>query len=114
MSRRNELHEKLKDFLGSDAVYFNPPTGFKIKQYPCIVYNRESSDVKFANDHPYLIFQPYSITLICKSPDEGEPWRDENSDDALYRRFIKSFDKCTHDRHFISDGLSHDVYKLWY
>ena len=114
MSRRNELHEKLEDFLGSDSVYFNPPPGFKIKQYPCIVYNRESASVNFANDHPYLIFQPYSIALICKSPDEGEPWRDENSEDALYRRFLKYFDKCSHDRHFISDGMAHDVFKLWY
>lgn len=114
MSRRNELNEKLKEFLGSDAVYFNPPTGFKLKQYPCIVYNREAVDTRYANDETYLLFQPYSITLICKSVDEGEPWRDAESEDALYRRFLKFFPKCSHERHFISDGLSHDVYKLWY
>ena len=114
MSRRNELHDKLREFLGSDAVYFNPPTGFKIKQYPCIVYNRERMEVNYADDNPYLLFQPYSITLICKSVDEGEPWRDPDSDDALYRKFQKSFRKCSHDRHFISDGLSHDVFRLWY
>ena len=113
MSRRNELHEKFEEFLGNKNVYFNPPKSLML-QYPCIVYNRESTMVKYANDDPYLLFQPYSVTLICKSVDEGEPWYTEGSDDALYRRFLKSFRKCSHDRHFVSDGLSHDVFKLWY
>ena len=114
MSRRIELDDKLKEFLGSEEVYFNPPTGFKMKRYPCIVYNREPAVTKHANDGSYLLFQPYSITLICKSVDEGEPWYTPDSDDALYRKFLKTFPKCAHDRHFVSDGLAHDVFRIWY
>lgn len=114
MSKRNILHEKFQEFLGSDAVYFNPPAGFKLKQYPCIVYNRSKLDVKYANDQTYLMLQPYDVTLICKSVDEGEPWHDEDSDDALYRKFQQAFRTCSHNRHFVNDGLSHDNYTIWY
>jgi len=114
MSRRNQLHEKLVEFLGSDAVYFNPPTGFKLKQYPCIVYSRTKLDTERANDRTYLLFQPYQVTLICKSVDEGEPWRDEDSADALYRQLVSYFPHCSHNRHFINEGLSHDVYTIYY
>lgn len=114
MSRRNDFHEKLKEFLGSDAVYFNPPTGFKLKQYPCIVYNRSKLNVLYANNNPYLMYQPYSVTLICKSVDEGEPWYEEGSDDALFRKLIKFFPNCSHERHFVNEGLSHDVFNVYY
>lgn len=114
MSRRNELHEKLVEFLGSDAVYFNPPTGYKLKQYPCIVYSRAKLDTNYANNNTYLLFQPYEVTLICKSVDEGEPWYDAESEDALYRKLVKAFKYCKHNRHFINEGLSHDVYTIYY
>lgn len=114
MSRRNVLHEKLEEFLGSNAVYFNPPSGFKIKQYPCIVYNRSSMKVKYADNQAYFVTQPYDVTLICKSVDEGEPWHDEGSDDALYRKLLLTFPCCSHNRHFVNDGLSHDNYTIWY
>lgn len=114
MSRRNELHDKLVEFLGSNAVYFNPMTGFKIQQYPCIVYTRSKLQAKYANNNAYLLFQPYEVTLICKSVDEGEPWRDAESDDALFRKLLKSFKYCEHNRHFVNDGLSHDVFTIWF
>lgn len=114
MSRRNIFHEKLVEFLGSDAVYFNPKTGFKIQQYPCIVYNRAKLSALYANNQTYLLGQPYEVTLICKSVDEGEPWRDPDSEDALFRKLIKTFPKCSHNRQFNSDGLSHDVFTIWF
>ena len=113
MSRRNELHEKLIEFLGSDNVYFNPPTGFKLK-FPCIVYNRTKLDVRHANNNAYLLFQPYQVTYISKSVDDGEPWYDEDSSDATYRKLVRFFPYCSHERYFVNEGLSHDVYTIFY
>ena len=102
MSRRKELHSKLEEFLGSNSVYFNPPSNHKILEYPCIVYSRASLKTGYANNKPYLLKDTYEITLITKNPDEGESWLDPDSEDALYRKFEKTFIFCRHGRHFVN------------
>ena len=49
MTRRNELHEKFCDLLGSRNVYFQPPESVRLV-YPCIIYRLGNFNVKHADD----------------------------------------------------------------
>lgn len=100
--RRLELHEILCEFLGSRYVYFTPPESLKLN-YPCIVYQRRTGDVRFANNQPYNHQTQYQLTIIDPNPDSE--WVDKM---ALY------FPKSRPDSHFTSDNLNHDVFTLYY
>lgn len=102
MERRLELHEKLCDILGSRQCYFNPPESVKLK-YPCIVYNRENGDSRYAGNYLYRYYKSYSITVIDRNPDSEYP-------DTIHA----SFPLCQFERWFVSDGLSHWVLRLFY
>jgi len=101
-ARRLKLHELLVEALGSRNVYFEPPETIKMK-YPCIVYTRAGGNSKFSNDYTYKHDTRYTVTVIDYDPDSeiGE---------SLLRKFLK----CSYDRHFSSENLSHDVYTIFY
>lgn len=101
MGRRLDLHAELCTALGSKNVYFQPPTGFKMI-YPCIVYERERIESDHANNKPYLFANRYSVTVIEKDPESPVPNK------------IAAFPMCSHNRHFVSDNLHHDVFALYY
>lgn len=99
--RRIELQTLLEKILGSRNVYFQPPESIKLK-YPCIIYEREDENVKFADDLNYSRTKLYTVTVIDKNPDSDIP--DKISDLAY----------CIFQRHFTSDNLNHDVYRLYF
>lgn len=82
-------------------VYFQPPENFKMV-YPCIVYERSGIDARFANDAPYSHMKSYTITVIDKNPDTLIPDK------------VAMLPMCRFDRHFVSDNLNHDVFKIYY
>ena len=99
--RRIELQSLLEEILGSRNVYFQPPSSIALK-YPCIVYEREDENVKHADDSTYSRIKLYTVTVIDKDPDSEIP--DKISDLPL----------CTFQRHFTSENLNHDVYRLYF
>lgn len=100
--RRLQLHEILVSILGFEhQVYFQPPPSL-VMQYPCIVYNREQADSKFADNAMYLYKQRYSVTLIDRDPDS----------DKIIK--IASLPMTTHERWFAADDLNHDVFNLYF
>ena len=101
MHNRLDLHELLCEVLGSRNVYYSPPESVKIK-YPAIVYSRSDIDNKFANDSVYKQSHVYSITVI-----------DDDPDSEIVER-MSSIPKCKFDRHFVSDNLNHDLFRLYY
>ena len=101
MGSRLDLQTKLEEILGSRNVYFQPPESVKI-QYPCIVYQRSSIDVKFANDNPYSKVKKYTVTVIDKNPDSDIP-------DKLIL-----LPQCIFTRHYTADNLNHDSYNLYF
>jgi len=101
MDRRLELHEILVTLLESENVYFQPPESIQMN-YPCIVYNRDGKDEKFANDKLYFGKKRYSITVIDVDPDSEIP-------DKVAELPLTSF-----NRHFTTDNLNHDVYSIYY
>ena len=101
MDRRMELHQKLKNILGSNKVYFQPPPSVKMT-YPCIVYERSAIHTINADNLNYLNRVRYTITLITDSPE------------SAFVKKILEMPMCSYDRFFTSDGLNHDVFSLYY
>ena len=101
MGKRVDLHAILISLLGLPNVYFQPPPTIQLK-YPCIIYQRQAKKEVFADDKLYLSKKRYSITVVDKDPDSEIPDK------------IASLNQTTFDRHFVADGLHHDVYSCYY
>lgn len=97
---RYELQARLKQIC--DNVYFDPPENIRMS-YPCIVYERSRGDHQYSNDKTYVFTNGYSLTVISANPD-----------DSLRYQLIDVFPKMRFDRHYVADGLHHDVFTLYY
>lgn len=98
---RVELHSKLVAILGSEYVYFQPPSTVKMK-YPCIIYKRDEQDTKFANNRLYMGMQRYSVTVVDPDPDSLIPSK------------LMALRYCSFVTHYPADNLNHDVYTLYF
>lgn len=67
--RREIFHERLTEDIGY-AVYFRPPTGFRIDRYPCIVYDISDTDIAYADNSMYVPFIKYEVTLLTRDPED--------------------------------------------
>ena len=101
MASRLELQSKLEELLGSKNVYFQPPSSMKMN-YDAIVYSRKGIDNTFANNAVYRQDNSYTVTVISRQPDP----------EVLDK--ISRLPKCRFDRYFVSDGLNHYVFTLYY
>lgn len=101
MKHRLELQNLLEQTLGSRNVYFQPPTGLQIK-YPCIVYGLNNYRNSHANNGVYKQDDCYSITII-----------DEDPESEIVDK-VSFFPKCTFNNHFVTDGLYHTVFTIYY
>jgi hypothetical protein len=101
MAQRLELQTLLRDILGSDNVYFQPPPTL-LMEYPCIVYSRDWEMINYADDYPYKHRKRYQVTVIDRDPDGGIGDR------------IAALPLCVYDRFYTVDNLNHDVYKLFF
>lgn len=101
MNHRYELHELLCKILGSRNVYFQPPENVRLK-YPCIVYER--SDIRNSNAENDVYRQTfhYMITVIDPDPD------------SIIVNSLSKQPKIRFNRHFVMDGLNHDVFSIYY
>lgn len=100
-SRRIALGNLLKETSGIDRVYFQPFEGFKL-EYPCIIYNRDTSDVDHADNSPYRVDKRYLVTVIDRDPDSPIPDR------------IEWLPRTTFERFFIKDQLNHYIFKIYH
>ena len=68
MRNRYEFDDILRDVLGNDHVYFQPPTSIKMS-FPAIRYSVNDYDTMNANNKHYIIETSYEVILISKDPD---------------------------------------------
>lgn len=101
MNRRLKLHQILREVLGSDNVYFQPPTSVKMV-YPAIVYKRQSIDAKFANNNLYGSVMGYMVSVIDPNPDSEIP------------RKILQLPMSSFSRHYTANNLNHDVFNVFF
>lgn len=100
MPSRIKFHEEL--VKACPNVYFDPPESLKMK-YPCIVYSRETSRTKYADDKIYNYRQGYQVTVIDKNPDSTIP--------ETLRRDLAMID---FSREYVADNLHHTVFRIYY
>lgn len=101
MADRVELQTVLENILGSRNVYFQPPESVKMS-YPAIVYSRDNIEGKFANNGTYKQDTAYEVIVIYKNPDSELPYD------------IAKLPYCRFSRHYVSDNLYHDAFKLYW
>lgn len=109
MASRLDLDAKLRQILGSDNVYFQPPESLKLK-FPCIVYKRTNGDTKYADDSPYSFTIAYQLTYISKDPD---PDLDENGK-TIIDKIAMHFPMSRYTTHFAKDNMNHDTFIVYY
>lgn len=100
-SPRLLLNDELKAILGSNNVYFQPPED-RVLEYPCIVYERDDTQILHADNIPYSVAQRYQVTYIDQMPDS-----------AVVEK-LKQRKLCRFQRHFATSGLNHDVFVLYH
>lgn len=101
MSKRVELGKLLKEILGSNNVYFQPPENFKMS-YPCIRYRLEGGDTLYADNVPYRFTRQYELVFIGKDPDS-----------EIINK-LAMLPMCRFDRPYVADGLNHYIYHIYY
>lgn len=104
MDRRPQLHQLLKAMLEpehSGNVYFQPPSD-EVMKYPCIVYKRDNLDTKSANNKPYMQTDRWLVTSIDRSPSSKVPFK------------IRSLPMSAFSRSFVTSGLNHTAYTLYF
>lgn len=101
MAPRSELQTLLSEILGTNNVYFQPPTNIVLK-YPCIVYKRDLSEIKFADNLPYSNMTRYQVTVIDENPDSAIPTK------------VAALPLCLFVRFYTADNLNHDVFNIFF
>lgn len=99
MAPRLDLQMLLETIVPN--VYFQPPTNVQLV-YPCIVYERDSGDTKFADDKPYSHTVRYQIVVIDRDPD------------SPILAQIAALPMCLFNRFYSADNLNHNVYNLFF
>ena len=102
MKSRIELNQKLCDILGSNNVYFQPPENLKLG-YPCIIYNRQAPDTKYADDLNYFRTKRYQIIVVDKNPDSTIP-----------DQIASAFENVREENSYVSNNFYHTSLILYY
>lgn len=102
LGQRPELQALLESLVGvGQKVYFQPPASIQMV-YPCIVYERDRLDTRFADNYPYRHTQRYQVTVI-----------DREADSLLIPK-VAALPMCVAVRHYTADGLHHDAFTLYF
>lgn len=98
---RLDLQNELETLLGSRNVYYQPPENLKM-EYPAIRYSKSGINSIYGNNIKYISRDVYDLVVIDKKPDNP---------------VIKKLLELTYtefDRHYVSDGLNHDIIRIFY
>ena len=98
---RLTLQTKLEDLLGSNHVYYQPPENLKM-EYPAIRYSKSDEEDIYANNIKYLSMSVYDLVVIDKKPDNP------------VIKTLLELPYSEFDRHYVADGLNHDIIRIFY
>ena len=102
MASRLNLQEELRDVLGSNNVYFQPPETVKMK-YDAIVYNLSNMRIDHADNINYKRHKQYDILVISR-----------DSENDIAERLLDHFQWIRFDRRYVANNLYHDALSLYY
>lgn len=101
-SRRLQLHSDLVNLLGTDNVYFQPPSNINIK-YPCIIYSLDNIEATKADNTVYSRTVKYRLTYVDAKPTS-----------IMVDNLSKLSPKIRFIRHYVVDNLNHYVFTIYY
>lgn len=102
MNKRLELHEKLKQLVGTNNVYFQPPASVQIS-YPCVIYSVGNGDAKRADNTVYLYTNSYDVLFIFKKPNL-----------EIIEQVLRFIPMCRFTRAYVADNLNHYAFTIYY
>lgn len=100
-TRRMQLHKMLLDIVGTNNVYFQPPSTVKMK-YPCIRYSLSADSPKYADNMAYLNRDKYTVMVI-----------DPHAESRL-RHEVRKLPLCSLKNAYTADNLHHFVFDLYF
>jgi hypothetical protein len=98
---QSQLHEILVALPGVTDAYFQPKTNDQL-EYPCITYTRDDSFVSHADNLKYLLKKRYTVIVIDRNPDSAIP------------DLVESLPFTKFDRSYVSAGLNHYAFNLYF
>jgi hypothetical protein len=101
MGQRLELQTLLEEMIAPHMVYFQPPQDIAMT-YPCIVYQWDDLNTDHADNVKYRSLKRYQLTVIDRKPDS------EIAD------AVKELPYTRFDRFFVTDGLNHTVFQMFF
>lgn len=101
MDQQPLLQTLLSSIAGVNKAYFEEPTA-DMMEYPCIIYKLDRRESLHANNAPYQKSKRYQVTVI---DDDGL---------SLIPDAVADLPKCSHERRFVTSGLYHDVFNLYF
>jgi hypothetical protein len=101
MGKRVDLQALLEQIPGPRKVYFQPPANVAM-EYPVILYERDYAETTYANNAPYRYTKRYQVTVIDRNPDSEIPDK------------VAALPLCKFNRHFVTQGLHHDVFNIYF
>lgn len=97
---RLEFHKILQSILGSNQVYFQPPSSQRI-YYPAIIYSVAPFNKAYADNFGYILTDHYLVTHITKDPNSTTP------------RELARMPYTRQDQAYRKDGLYHAVFSVY-
>lgn len=101
-TRRAALHMALRNLLGNNNVYYQPPESSKIN-YPCILYELDNIHIRAADNLVYRRKYRFRITVV-----------DTDATSDIADAVSKAFASIKYIRHYNSGELNHFVFTVNY
>lgn len=101
MGTRQQFQDLLSEIPEVKKAYFQPPEGYRM-EYPCIVYSRDDTYKRHANNNPYIIVYRYLVTAIDKRPDS-----------PIFRA-LELLPQSTFERAYAKGDLNHQVFEIYF
>ena len=104
---RKDFHSELEKLnrdksLGLKKIYYQPPSNIKL-DYPCLIYSDLPKTIRYANNHSYIDYDHYQVTIISKNPSD------------LYKKVLVNSLPFTKDSNtFINDNLYHYIFDCYH
>lgn len=102
MGSRIDLQNMLDNIEGNTKAYYQPPSSLQIS-YPCFIYSDKPGNILRASDTIYRYKNRYDLLYITKTPRQD-----------MMTIMLEKFSYCSLDNIYISDGLHHYAFTIYY
>lgn len=102
MDDRLKLQLILESIDPKAKVYYQPPSSLSIV-YPCMIYKDAPSHINRASDGLYRYVRCYELSYISKSPNM-----------EISKEILSRFNYSKMNSSYVSDGLIHSIFTIYY